>query len=378
MIKKYYYLLAVPIICLLFSTTVNAAQSSHTVNFTDSDGLTLNIRYQDHSVVDPSGYYEEHDTAGHVTGYTYTWDLSENVDVVLTQGKYYTGYITTRLTWTSNISGITLSQATINSVNTNNGMYVYISTISSNYIQIQWVFDNYYTGSAATLGTATLNLKFTYRGALTTPYLNITNTVTQNNNLHGYTTVQNNALTAMIYSAIYQGVGPDMQTIVNMLTGIRNQDYTYYNSILNGLSQLHADNQANYNQLLAILNEIDVDFAAIQTVLDLFPSYRTAVLQYWQDLLEMSASQSSAAAEIESQYADKEEQSATLAAGLGSLTLPSVNANDFDILSRVDSGQKTNFFGLLSIITNNSYITTLLLIICTGAIVGFILYGKKS
>ena len=91
----------------------------------------------------------------------------------------------------------------------------------------------------------------------------------------------------------------------------------------------------------------------------------------------MNSAQSSAAAEVESQYQDKEAQSATLAAGLGQLVLPSINSNDFNVLNQVDSTQKANFFGLLSIITNNGFITTLLIIVVTGAIVGYILYGKK-
>ena len=107
--------------------------------------------------------------------------------------------------------------------------------------------------------------------------------------------------------------------------------------------------------------------------------YTASLLEYYIKMMEqMNPQQSAEAAEIESQYNEKENQSESLAAGLGSIYMPSISSNDLDILSRVDTNQKNNFFGILSIITNNSYITTLLLIIVTGAIVGFILYGKKS
>ena len=144
------------------------------------------------------------------------------------------------------------------------------------------------------------------------------------------------------------------------------------------IESCHLDILTSMSDILGILTFMISGFDDVQTVLDLFPSYRTQVLQYWQQLLEMNAIESSAAAQLESQYQDKENQSASLAADLGSLNMPSISVGDLDILARTDATQKANFFGLLSIITNNSFITTLLLIVCTGAIVGFILYGKKS
>ena len=134
-----------------------------------------------------------------------------------------------------------------------------------------------------------------------------------------------------------------------------------------------------YNENYAVINLIANETKNAKFKAYIGDGYTASLLEYYIQMMEkMNPQQSAEAAEIESQYNEKENQSESLAAGLGSLYMPSISSNDLDILSRVDTNQKNNFFGMLSIITNNSYITTLLLIIVTGAIVGFILYGKKS
>lgn len=114
--------------------------------------------------------------------------------------------------------------------------------------------------------------------------------------LHAYTGVQNNALTAMIYSALEQATDTDFQNIISLLTTIKNQDYTYYNQIINELGvqgQIHYDFTTIYAVLVGLQNNVQDGFDDVQTVLDLFPSYRTQVLQYWQQLLEMNTAQAS-------------------------------------------------------------------------------------
>lgn len=49
--KKLYLL--VPLLALFFSFNVEAAVSSETIQGTDSDGLTLNVRYQSYTLIPP-------------------------------------------------------------------------------------------------------------------------------------------------------------------------------------------------------------------------------------------------------------------------------------------------------------------------------------
>lgn len=380
-ILKYTYIPFALVFALLFGTTAEAAISSQTINGTDSDGLIMNIRYQQYSSCEPTSIQEI--TTGTGTVNNYIWEFTENIDLILVQGKYYTGYTTIQFKPGFTLSGADLIGVELSSSNAAQGLHTYITSNSGTQININFVFDNFYTAVENVIGTCSIKLRFAYMGGLTSTqyYQGLTPTVIYSRNLHGYEGVQNNALTGMIYSAIEQGTQADFDSIIGLLTDIRNQDYTYYNQLIAALGlngTLHNDNLQIYSLLLGLDAHTQNGFAAVQTILDLFPSYRTAVLNYWQQLLEMNAEQSSAAAEMENQVANQESQSANLLSGLGSVTMPSLSANDLDIMASADGNTKTNFFGLVSIITHNNLITTILLTITTAAIAGFILYGKRG
>lgn len=104
----------------------------------------------------------------------------------------------------------------------------------------------------------------------------------------------------------------------------------------------------------------------------------SALLYYINTMENMNADQSSKAAEIESQYNEKESQSESLTNIMNNVTMPTISANDIDILGSIDTNSKSNFFGLIALITHTELVTKIMLIIVTGALVGYIMFGKKG
>lgn len=278
--------------------------------------------------------------------YSAEWNILENYQITnLKQGNYYTGILRFRVQISGYNSGLQRHQPVMQTNNINTGLYTYIQGNTGTFYQIDVVFDNYYCENES-LGLPTVFNTFSYpfnsEIGLTNYAQTFTTTLTiQLANFRSQATPFNNGLAGMITSSIDNSTA--LATIAGWLYDIKVQDYTYYSSLTTQIANLINGQSTTNARLLSILNEIDLDFQQVQTILDLFPSYRTQVLQYWQELLAMNAAQSSAAAEVESQYQDKEAQSATLAAGLGQLVLPSVNSNDFNVLNQVDGTQKANF-----------------------------------
>lgn len=379
--KKFYYLfICIPFLTLLFSYSVNAAVSRVTVSFNTTSAGTFTIGTQTYTSVMPTQVDFEDTTPNEYHG---VYELTHNIDLALTStNKYLSGSFVIQIITTIGSGEGTISAGTLNFQPVqDDGLHVYLYEYSPTQYRLAVIMDNYSPKSGfISLGTITT----TYNVVATNPNdaslsRNFTTSIskTSGGSIEAYDAPINDRFTALLWSAINQATGPDLASIINMLTDIRNQDYTYYVIIVNKLSEMSQGISDANSKLLTILNDMNTDFQSIQTVLDLFPSYRTQVLAYWQQLLEMNAAQSSEAAELESQYQDKGSQSADLNEGLGSLNLPEVDADDFNILGNVDSSAKTNFFGLIGLITNNSLITTILIIIVTGAIVGYALYGKK-
>ena len=261
-------------------------------------------------------------------------------------------------------------------------IYPYIESTSSNHYNyaLLYIFDGYQPQNIELPGPlmtiSNVRARWVAAAMPTNEGLSGTGTCTQAyNNLRVEDTPLNRGLASLIAEGIDNSVAVDL--MLQYLYDIKMNDLQYYQSLTSQISTLVADNQYQSERLRLILSNMINGFIDVQTVLDLFPSYRTQVLQYWQELLQMNAQQSSEAAERESQYADRESQSDQLLNGMNSITLPSISAGDLDILSNVDTTQKTNFFGLIALITHTTLVTKIMLIIVIGSIIGYILYGKK-
>ena len=391
MIKKCYYLLAVPIICLFFGTNVFAAETYST--WTSPNTPQYKIRYiSDFSLafIDTDFVYDDGNSGDGPIWFEF--NLPFNNAFLFTSDqitKYIYGAV--RVTIDIYIPNPNTSKFSFYSgamygepiLTETLKIYPYALTNSSNHYKYSliYVFDGYQPQNEELPGPlmtiTNLRAKWVAATMPSNEGVSGTATVTQDyNNLRVEDTPLNRGLVGLIAESIDNSDKVDL--MLQYLYDIKMNDISYYQTLTTDVASILSQIQSIDTRLRGILTFMISGFDDVQTVLDLFPSYRTQVLQYWQQLLEMNAIESSAAAQLESQYQDKENQSASLAADLGSLNMPSISVGDLDILARTDATQKANFFGLLSIITNNSFITTLLLIVCTGAIVGFILYGKKS
>lgn len=377
--KIYYYILITLIACLLMGFSVNAAQTATSASRT-MNGITYTVSTYSNTGITATNqeFYEQNNYEYMTNSYEISYPI---ILTGGTQGHYLNGYANIRINKSQTNTNITMSSSTLSFTNTESlKVFMGGSTQSSTFLYV--FFDNFYVSGSA-MGLGVIEEIYTQNRInpdQTTTNADFNNTILwQSGNIQSTNYPLDNGLSHIISNSVGYAISTatEFDDIVTMLTTIRSADAAFYVSLTNQLTNLlTAQNLTNTN-LTAILNELDLDFSAVQTVLDLFPTYRTLVLQYWQQLLEMNAQQSSEAAEMESQYQDKDQQSGDLLSGLGSLTLPSVSSGDFNILANTDDTAKTNFFGLIGTITNNTFITNMLLIIITAAIVGYALYGKK-
>lgn len=379
--KIYYYFPITLIGCLLMGFSVNAAQTSNQATI-NSNGTTYTATTYSNTNITASSSEYYIDTTNNTEYMTNSYNVSFPVFITgSTNGNYLNGYFNIRINKTQTGNNLVQSSSILRFTNTES-LKVFMGPNTQNYIFLYVFLDNFYVSGSA-FGIGEIEEIYTQNRLnpdQTTTYASFNNTILfQAGNIQSTEYPQDNGLSHIISNSVGYAISSatEFDDIVTMLTTIRSADAAFYVSLTNQLTNLlTAQNLTNTN-LTSILNELDLDFSAVQTVLDLFPSYRTLVLQYWQQLLEMNAQQSSEAAEMESQYQDKDQQSGDLLSGLGSLTLPSVSSGDFNILANTDDTAKTNFFGLIGTITNNTFITNMLLIIITAAIVGYALYGKK-
>ena len=378
-ILKYTYL---PIICatlLFFGTTAQAVTTTFkSLTYSVTNGSDITAKVENYAGLD--GVVAE---VEQVSGtYQAWWEYNPTYTVWLNGvgQQFLTGYLIMTVQITPS-AGTTRFNSYDVTVENDEGLHVSVIQIDKEAkFRVFVVFDNYsFSGNNKSVCQITVHYTDTETAYSATAADTFTTTFTNSgSNITKYSTVQNDRLTALIYSAITQGAGPQLANIIDLLTAIKNQDLTYYVSIVNSLATLHTDNQTLHGDLAAILNEIDLDFQSVQTVLDLFPSYRTAVLNYWAEFMQMNAAQSSAVAELGNDYANKESQSSQILSGYNSITMPSLAAGDLDIMASTNTTQRNNFFGLIALITHNGLITTIMLTIITAAIAGFILYGKKG
>lgn len=378
-IRKYAYLV-IPLLCFILAKPVFAATSTVEATSTDGSGLTVGAKANSWTSLN----YDEQSQIENANGgleTVYKWHLSQNVYINLQKGKYYNGAIVINVTTTPGVTGIVRTVQSMESVHIDQGFVAYIVRANAFETRIQLVFDNYYT-RASTYGIPTLNEEFYLSRTSWSPVaVNFPTTIslTYATSLISADDPDPNGFAGVLSRMIGYSISTaqEFDDIISLLSQIRTQDYSYYSQIVSQLTSVIQNQNYQYQALLDLIDEIDLDFDDVQTVLDLFPSYRSQVLLYWQQLLEMNAAQSSAAEEMGSEYADKDNQSGQLIGGLGSVPMPTFSDGDFNILGNVDTSTKSNFFGLIATITNNSLVTTILLIIVTGMIVGYVLYGKK-
>lgn len=366
-----------------FGTSVFAATSQVSTTFQDTAGNTISIRGQQYTNQTYDEQFEAYITQGNqqILTQCYKWNLTENISFTdLDANKFYSGYFYFRITVSPSNNETQISNWRMAGTEVQDGVHMYIGAVSSNYVQVGVLFDNWdpqrsLNGLPTIMFDAVLNDTDNVMSATQNFTVTLSNVQAS---FRANSIVENNALTAMLFSAISQGVGPQLDTVMSLLTDIRNQDYTYYVQLTNGISQILINQANSYQALLDIIDELDTDFEDVQTVLDLFPSYRLQVLQYWQEFLEMNAAQSSEAAEQESKYADGESQASNMVSNMEAVGLPSISSGDLDILGTIDGTQKNNFFGVIALITHTEIVTKIMLIIVIGAMVGFIMYGKKG
>lgn len=376
-ILKYTYIIPILLFTLLFfNTKVNATTSYISQSITVTNGNNATLISTTYPLLEGE-LVDAEDIQGTSQSW---WNYKPNfsLDLDLPTG-FISGFLYFDISVSTGLGSSVYSNFEVSNLANGDGIHTNISYVRNNVFRVYVFLDNY----QRTNGTTHIgNLTITYQDRSTAYSANASTNFTAtltivNNKLTKYDVVQNDRTTALLYSAITQATGQELANIISGLAAIQNQDYVYYQQLVTNIAALtQAQNTANAD-LLLILNELDLDFQQVQTILDLFPSYRTQVLQYWQQLLEMNATQSSAAAELESQYADKDNQSSNLLGDLDSISYPSVNSGDFDIMGNADADAKANFFGLIGLITNNSFVTTVLIIIITGMIAGYALYGKK-
>lgn len=382
----------IPVMVVMFGTTAFAGEQYQW--YQDAGPPRFNINYISSASIAASNADIDYDLDtwnNDARGYFfYDWSFSNTLELPDAVGKFIYGAIsmefdiyipnpnTTNFEMYSGvISGDPIITETIK-------IYPWIkSTTTNHYVyQLLYVFDGYQAQTTLVSGpTMTIsNLTLMFKGA--SPYpgnqgISPTGTAAKAfNRLRFEDEPLNRGLVALIAQGLDSSDKLDL--MLQYLYDIKMNDIQYYNQLISGVSSLLTQMGNANSTLISILNELDTDFTQVQTVLDLFPSYRTQVLQYWQELLQMNTQQSSAAAEQDNNYATNESKSNDLINGLDSIQFPSISAGDLDIFAGTDANIKSNFFGLIGAITANQFVTKVLLIIVTGMIIGFVLYGKKT
>lgn len=368
---------------LFFSINTEAATSVISTNINDGSGTSVTVNANQFT----SRPYDEQEQLTNTNGVTeqvFKWHLSQNISLTnLTKNHYYSGILYFRLNFGKSTSILTQGKVELSNTYVTEGVNAYIQ-VGEGYAVINIIFDNFFTESTE-IGLPTLTYEFyvsrtSYSDSQLIPSFSTSFSSTSGANLHHTTSPYNDGFAGVLSHMIGYAISSSQEfdDINTLLTAIRDQDALYYTSLTTACANILAQTTISNTKLQQIIEDNNANFSAIQNILVLFPSYRTAVLQYWQELLQMNAAQSSQAAENESQYQDKESQSESLVAGMGDLTLPSISSNDLDIFSQTDSGTRANFFGLIAMITHNDFIVRIFLIVATASLIGFILYGKKG
>lgn len=437
MIKLRYYLIITSLILLAISTSVLAynPQIYDTTGSFTTNGYTITYNGQTYQDLDASSSV----SAEYGNGFTYNnrYEVVENITLKkFPLNKYINGYIDIYYTLTPDTGNIQRTLSAESPILTNNNIIEGVSvtitrnqTPTSDQICLNIKFDNYYTTNA-NLGLPSIihyyneiasayntpvtftfdvpqrafNLNITdapiINGELdvilqylknrpTIPYTLQTGAVLttgdkqilNRNTNYRYVIFKKSDLVKYIY---YYAFGPNQNyNIIYFkdlpdLSGSSNIDLTDY--VSRGIKTTISGEQYKSIDFQYDEEYVLINFGGTR-ILNAYigEGYQyQALIYYINSMLEMNEEQSSIAAEIESQYQDQKNQSDQILTGLNSVTMPSMAAADFDIMANTNAGEKVNFFGLISLITHNGLITTILLTIITAAIAGFILYGKRS
>lgn len=391
--RIWYYIILTPIICLFFGTTAFAGEtfsiftSTHTpsYNFHYISSASIantgmeTIRFPTQTVQYPQPEYWLY----------WDWDFNNTLTLNNSIGKYIYGAVsvtcdiyipnpnTSNLSWFSGvISGQPIITETLK-------IYPQIMTTSTNHYiyKMIYVFDGFQPQNAEIPGPAM------HIGNISAKWINgsinpgnqgftATGTCTENYNyLRFEDTPLDRGLAGLIAAGIDDSVKIDM--IMSYLYDIRENDIQYYSTLTSQAAQIITTLGNINSRLLIINNSINMGFEDVQTILDLFPDYITDVLTYWQQFLEMNQGQEETAAAESSEFAERESDSAQLLDGMSAISMPSLEAADFDLIGGLDTTQRTNFFGLIALITHTEIITKIMLVIVLGSIIGWVLYGKK-
>ena len=157
------------------------------------------------------------------------------------------------------------------------------------------------------------------------------------------------------------------------------------------VDELLANNQWNStitDYLIALYQELSLNTtttiniasytADLRSFMQTFPTWSAQMLQLLGKLADMSAAEQTEAAAIASQYDSLQQQQDDANAVVKAVPRPTFSASQFDSSNMVDTTQRQNFTGLLSLIVGNGYITRIFIIVVTFATAGFILFGKKK
>lgn len=371
--RKYWYI--IPMVLCITLLLPNKAEAATTQNSITSGSYT--IQYQTYNDIVPTSSYQTTDIGNLNNQYNqYQYNIDENIILRgFTTGKFYNGSINIKFTHTyTSINSYQMQSILMQNNQSTNGVYAFISAQTNTQFNVKVIFDNYQSQGVVGLPSIALTLVRQYTsstlGTFTFSVSVDSNTITETD------IAINNSLSAQIYNAITQGTYQEFEDIITLLTQIRANDLNYYNLLVTGLNTVDIDLDLIYLRLNDFYTRNHNDFTAVQTVLDLFPNYITQVLSYWQQLLNMNAQQQSEADAQNQEYANHESEANNAMQG-ASVTMPEQGNISLNINDQIDTTQQNNFFGFLSLIANNGFITTLLLIGVTAMIAGYILYGKK-
>lgn len=389
MLKKYHYFIIGTLLLLTMGTTAFAGEtfsiytssytpsynlhyiSSASLPFTSSESIILDSQSDD--------YY----------WYYFNWSFNNTLTLNNSVGKYIYGAIsvtcdlyipnpnTSKWSWFSGvISGQPIITETLK-------IYPQIMTTAANHYiyKLIYVFDGYCPQNAEIPGPimtiSNVSAKWIAATIPGNEGLTVTGTCAENYNyLRFEDTPLDRGLASVIATGIDDSVKVDM--IMSYLYDIRENDLLYYNTLTSQAAQIITSLGNISSRLLIVNNSINMGFEDVQTILDLFPDYMETIYEYWEQLLYMNQGQQETAEAQSSAYAEAESKSDELLQGLGEINFPSISAQDLDIFAGTDPSIKTNFFTLIGTITNNTFITRVLIIVITGMIIGFVLYGKKS
>lgn len=364
--------------------TVMPSSSEDIIESTDSNGNTYTSRRL-------YNYDYEANTQIVLSGNIYQSD-----SVTVTEG-YLNGVLTVNTSFTftfNNAAGVTqFANAEGSAVLDGNNSDNLRATITSGFFQnnqlnmnISVVFNNYPVSSGSSINIGNIRWHVQRR-------VNLTNTSTPNELLTmrcsgslGSSTLKasvlassNTSIAGQVYSAIENSI--QVSDIVNYLsiiedasgdinTAVSHIDRTLIPQVIQHLINI----STNTGVMRVDLDEV---VRLLTAFMNTWPEYESQVLFYLNQLVNMNAEQSSAAAAVEQEYNQKASAGADLNEGM-QVVIPSVDQEIFDIDSGVDAPTMQTLSAFWSMFTGNTIIQTMFVIAIAGIAAGFLLYGKKG